>query len=102
MYQHNVYAAGSEFHSFKKVMKEMGGEYADMELASFFSTSKGYMGEYVLKIKGAITSKIKHAIKLKTSPARLAQLLQPSLAFCFSLQTMTAHRACFILLVSSP
>jgi len=28
--------------------------------------------------KGAITSKIKHAIKLKTSPARLAQLLQPS------------------------
>ena len=32
------------------------------------------------------------AIKLKTSPARLAQLLQPSLAFCFSLQQMTAHR----------
>jgi len=43
-------------------------------------------------VKGAITSKIKHAIKLKTSPARLAQLLQPSLAFCFSLQPMTAHR----------
>jgi len=36
--------------------------------------------------KGAITSKIKHAIKLKTSPARLAQRLQSSLAFCFSLQ----------------
>ena len=31
--------------------------------------------------QGAITSKIKHAIKRKTSPARLAQLLQPSLAF---------------------
>jgi len=31
--------------------------------------------------KGVITSKIKHAIKLKT---RLAQLLQPSLAFCFA------------------
>ena len=41
--------------------------------------------------KEAITSKIKHAIKLKTSPARLAQLLQPSLAFCFSLQPMTAY-----------
>ena len=41
--------------------------------------------------KGAITSKIKHAIKHKTSPARLAQLLQPSLAFCFSLQPMTAY-----------
>jgi len=34
--------------------------------------------------KRAITSEIKHAIKHKTSPARLAQLLQPSLAFCFS------------------
>jgi len=34
---------------------------------------------------------IKHAVKLKTSPARLAQLLQPSLAFCFSWQPMTAH-----------
>ena len=40
--------------------------------------------------KGAITSKIKHAMKLNTSPARLEQLLQPSLAFCFSLQPMTA------------
>jgi len=27
-----------------------------------------------------------------TSPARLAQLLQPALAFCFSLQPMTAYR----------
>jgi len=39
-----------------------------------------------------MTSKTKHAIKLKTSPARLAQLLQPSLAFCFRLQPMRAHR----------
>ena len=33
--------------------------------------------------KGTITSKMKHAIKHKTSPTRLAQLLQPSLAFYF-------------------
>ena len=45
-----------------------------------------------VKVKGAITSKIKHAIKHKTSPARLAQPLQPSLAFCFSLQSITAYR----------
>jgi alanine transaminase len=45
VYQHNIYAKGSEFHSFKKVLSEMGGEYASMELASFLSTSKGYMGE---------------------------------------------------------
>jgi len=42
--------------------------------------------------KGAIASEIKHAIKLKTSPATLAQLLQPSSAFCFSLQPMTVYR----------
>ena len=44
--------------------------------------------------KGAITSKIKHAIKLETSPTRLAQLLQPSLAFCFSLHPMAAAIGC--------
>jgi len=53
---------------------------------------------YCCSSKGAITSKIKHAIKLKTSPARIAQLLQPSLAFCFSLQPMTAqHHAGLVL-----
>ena len=35
-------------------------------------------------VKGAITSKIKDAIKHKTSLA-VAQLLQPLFAFCFSL-----------------
>lgn len=48
VYQHNVYAEGSAFHSFKKVLMEMGPEYKNMELASFMSTSKGYMGEYVV------------------------------------------------------
>ncbi|XP_062591773.1 alanine aminotransferase 1-like [Saccostrea cucullata] len=45
VYQHNVYAEESTFHSFKKVLMEMGPEYKDMELASFMSTSKGFMGE---------------------------------------------------------
>jgi len=35
---------------------------------------------------------MKHAVKHKTSPAKLARLLLPSLAFCFSLQPMTAYR----------
>jgi len=43
---------------------------------------------FVFLFKGAITSKIKHAIKHKKSPA---QMLQPSVAFCFSLQPMTAY-----------
>lgn len=33
------------FHSFKKVMYDMGAPYQNMELASFMSCSKGYMGE---------------------------------------------------------
>merc|ERR1712038_1604966 len=45
VYQHNVYAQGSKFHSFKKVMTEMGAPYSEMEVASFMSCSKGYMGE---------------------------------------------------------
>ncbi|GAU95562.1 hypothetical protein RvY_07161-2 [Ramazzottius varieornatus] len=45
VYQDNVYAHGSKFHSFKKVMTEMGSPYSEMEIASFYSTSKGFMGE---------------------------------------------------------
>ncbi|ESO89980.1 hypothetical protein LOTGIDRAFT_192553, partial [Lottia gigantea] len=45
VYQHNIYAKESEFFSFKKVLTEMGGEYSSMELASFMSASKGFMGE---------------------------------------------------------
>ncbi|KAI5632399.1 aminotransferase class I and II domain-containing protein [Phthorimaea operculella] len=48
VYQHNIYVG--EFHSFKKVMMDLGGEYAKkQELASFLSCSKGYMGECGLR-----------------------------------------------------
>lgn len=43
-----MYAEGSQFHSFKKVLMEMGPPYStQQELASFHSISKGYMGECV-------------------------------------------------------
>ena len=45
VYQANIYGKGKEFYSFKKVLRELGPEYSDVELASFHSTSKGYMGE---------------------------------------------------------
>merc|ERR1719291_210653 len=45
VYQHNIYAEGSKFHSFKKVMTEMGAPYSGLEVASFMTCSKGYMGE---------------------------------------------------------
>jgi len=46
VYQDNIYAPGMKFNSFRKVLLEMGEKYSStMELASFHSTSKGYMGE---------------------------------------------------------
>jgi alanine transaminase len=46
VYQENVYAAGCAFFSFKKVLMELGKPYStELELASFMSTSKGYVGE---------------------------------------------------------
>lgn len=49
VYQDNIYADGSKFFSFKKVLMEMGEPYNKMELASFMSCSKGYMGECGLR-----------------------------------------------------
>ncbi len=43
VYQENVYGAGLEFHSFAKVMHELGEK--DVTLFSFHSVSKGFLGE---------------------------------------------------------
>jgi len=43
VYQENVYASGSRFHSFAKVMHEMGE--TSVSLFSFHSVSKGFLGE---------------------------------------------------------
>jgi len=45
VYQENVYAADAKFHSFRKVVRSMGPAYDDFQLASFNSTSKGFLGE---------------------------------------------------------
>ncbi|KAF2075223.1 hypothetical protein CYY_003484 [Polysphondylium violaceum] len=46
VYQENVYVKETKpFISFKKVVKEMGGDYADLEMVSFHSVSKGFVGE---------------------------------------------------------
>lgn len=74
VYQDNVYADGSKFYSFKKVMTEMGKPYSEMELASFMSCSKGYMGE--CGIRGGYTEIINicpevKAMLLKSISAQL-------------------------------
>ncbi|XP_042906500.1 alanine aminotransferase 2 isoform X1 [Parasteatoda tepidariorum] len=49
VYQDNVYPDNMKFYSFKKIMTELGEPYKYMELASFMSASKGYMGECGLR-----------------------------------------------------
>lgn len=46
VYQHNIWAEGAQFHSFKKCMADMKVE---TELVSMMSASKGYMGECGLR-----------------------------------------------------
>ncbi|KAJ8417733.1 hypothetical protein AAFF_G00225760 [Aldrovandia affinis] len=50
VYQDNIYSPDCQYHSFKKVLYEMGPEHFNsVELASFHSTSKGYTGECGLR-----------------------------------------------------
>lgn len=46
VYQHNIWAEGAQFHSFKKCMHDMD---IKSELVSMMSASKGYMGECGLR-----------------------------------------------------
>merc|ERR1712179_87262 len=81
VYQHNVYAEGSKFHSFKKVMMEMGAPYSEMELASFMSCSKGYMGECGIRggyaelcnIDPAVSAMLNKSISAKLCPTVVGQ-----------------------------
>ncbi|XP_014471674.1 PREDICTED: alanine aminotransferase 1 [Dinoponera quadriceps] len=68
VYQDNIYDKDSAFHSVKKVMTEMGEPYSKMELASFMSISKGYMGE--CGIRGGYSEII------NMDPAAMAVLLK--------------------------
>ncbi|KPP75618.1 hypothetical protein Z043_105123 [Scleropages formosus] len=71
VYQDNVYSPDCQFHSFKKVLYEMGPEYFDsVELTSFHSTSKGYTGE--CGFRGGYMEVINMAAEVK---AQLVKLL---------------------------
>merc|ERR1711962_647479 len=81
VYQHNVYAKGSQFHSFKKVMTEMGSPYCNMEVASFMSCSKGYMGECgmrggyaeVVNMDSGVMAMLQKSISAKLCPTVIGQ-----------------------------
>uniref|UniRef100_A0A646QDW4 alanine transaminase n=1 Tax=Hemiscolopendra marginata TaxID=943146 RepID=A0A646QDW4_9MYRI len=81
VYQDNVYAKGSKFYSFKKVMLELGKPYSEMELASFMSASKGYMGECglrggyaeVINLDMEVRAVLNKSISAKLCPTVLGQ-----------------------------
>jgi len=81
VYQDNVYADGCKFHSFKKVMSEMGAPYNSMELASFMSCSKGYMGECgirggyaeVVNMEADVKAMLMKSISAKLCPTVIGQ-----------------------------
>ncbi|KRX55960.1 Alanine aminotransferase 2, partial [Trichinella sp. T9] len=83
VYQDNIYEAQSKFHSFKKVLMEMGPPYSSMELASFHSSSKGYMGECglrggyaeIVNMDPEILAMYKKSISAKLCPSVLGQIV---------------------------
>jgi len=81
VYQQNVYAEGSAFHSFKKVMMEMGAPYNGLEVASFMTCSKGYMGECgirggyaeVVNMDPGVMAMLQKSISAKLCPTVIGQ-----------------------------
>ncbi len=47
VYQENVWNSKRPFISFKKVLRDLGDKAAGVEMISFHSVSKGFVGEYV-------------------------------------------------------
>ncbi|KAM9860829.1 alanine aminotransferase 2 [Aulostomus maculatus] len=77
VYQDNVYSSDCQFHSFKKVLHEMGPEFfSTVELVSFHSTSKGYTGECgfrggymeVLNMDPQVTSQLVKMLSVRLCP----------------------------------
>ena len=47
VYQETVFTNEVQFHSCKKVLRDLGPEYNNFQLMSIHSASKGFYGEYV-------------------------------------------------------
>jgi len=81
VYQQNIYANGSSFYSFKKVMMEMGSPYSELEVASYMTCSKGYMGECgirggyaeVVNMDPGVMAMLQKSISAKLCPTVIGQ-----------------------------
>lgn len=71
VYQENVYNPSKKFVSIKKILSEMAEPYNQLELFSFHSTSKGFLGECGLRggymeLTNIDTDVIAQIVKLKS------------------------------------
>ena len=100
VYQHNIYDENSKFFSFKrvsdtcvsmiiflivsspKVIMELGAPYSEMEVASFMSCSKGYMGECgirggyaeIVNMDTGVMAMLQKSISARLCPTVLGQV----------------------------
>ena len=72
-----------------KVVMEMGAPYSDMEIASFMSCSKGYMGECgirggyaeIVNMDTAVMAMLQKSISARLCPTVLGQVRTDSKTF---------------------
>jgi len=83
VYQENVYADGVQFHSCKKVLRDMGAEYRDFQLMSLHSSAKGYTGECGLRggyielvgLSDQVKSRIKMYLSARNCTSTIGQVI---------------------------
>ncbi|XP_045767107.1 alanine aminotransferase 1-like [Maniola jurtina] len=68
VYQENIIS--KPFHSFKKVMHEMGAPYSSMELASFVTCSKGWAAECGLRAGFVEAARLQRGVRAALTAAR--------------------------------
>ncbi|XP_020603305.1 alanine aminotransferase 2-like [Orbicella faveolata] len=83
VYQENVYADGVQFHSCKKVVRDLGEEYSEFQLISLHSGAKGYTGECGLRggyielvgLSDQVKSQIKTYLSARSCPSTIGQVI---------------------------
>ncbi|CAH3174521.1 unnamed protein product [Porites lobata] len=83
VYQDNVYAEGAQFHSCKKLLKDLGDEYSGFQLISLHSSAKGYTFECGLRggyielvgFNDQLRSRVKTYLSARSCPSTIAQVI---------------------------
>lgn len=83
VYQDNVYADGAQFHSCKKVLRDLGEDYSEFQLISLHSSAKGYTGECGLRggyielvgFSDQVKSRIRTYLSARSCPSTIGQVI---------------------------